>query len=103
MKKKLTVIDRLTLVNGFFKDRNDLLSMALILELEQKVKVSSKELAKVDFDQKTETLNLEKNDKFLKEIDFTTTEIDFIKDRIEVLDKSKEINRQILNLHKTLK
>lgn len=104
MKKKLTVIDRLTLINGFFPDkRNDLLTMAIILEIEQKAKVSSKELIEVEFDQEKGTLNPNKNDKLIKEFDFTEVEITFIKDRIEELDKNKEINRQILNLHKTFK
>lgn len=103
MKVKLTIIDRLTLVGVFFPEKTDLLEMTLIMELEQKLKISSDELIKVEFNRNTGAVNAEKNDKQIKDFDLSEVEITLITKRIEELNKTKQITRQIMNVHKRFK
>lgn len=101
---KLTIIDRLTLLNNFFKMENTkLLKLTLAKEIIEKVSITSKELIAVDFDKETNILNPEKNEKQARNFNFSKEQKELIATRILELDEDDKSSMQILNIHNKLK
>jgi len=105
MKKniKLTVSNRIILINSFFSKEGNILEMTMFEDICEKLTISSEEFNLVEFDPNSGTYNIDKDKDSEKEFKFTNAEIEFFNKRKAELDFQKKINLPILDLCKKIK
>ena len=95
---KLSIKDRLQL-GSLFPQQSDILIQTIVRDLRKKVDFTAEELEKSKV-KKTEDggLSWKAEDNFEIEVELSSAELEFLKDRVSELNKSKKVSQDNLEL-----
>jgi hypothetical protein len=102
MKIELSIRDRLVLIDSVLPKEGDIVSLTIARDIGRKVELTQAEMGKYKVktipskDGKSSLTWDEKGQK--KKIALTNAEIDFLKERVNVLDKQKKVTSDMLSL-----
>ncbi len=102
MKMKLDVKEILGF-GALLPPKGNLIEIGLVQDMSKKVSLSQEEKEKIGLVAKGPGQLSWKDEKFTKDIDFSDTEIDFLKQQITRLDKEKNITLDLIGLCRKIK
>lgn len=97
IKKKLSVKDRLTL-SGLLPLEGNIINLTLCRDIRTKIELGQAEIDKINLKTEGQGLVWDVDKAKEKTIEFTGAEIEFLKTRINELDKQKKIKSNMLSL-----
>jgi accessory colonization factor AcfC len=97
MKVNLTIKDRLVF-RALFPEKGNLIEQSTIRDIANKIDISSDERKEVELKQEGPSLKWNQEKDNGKDFLFSQTEVNFLKDQIEKLDKDKQITSELLDL-----
>lgn len=94
---KLTIIERLNLPRLFPKE-GGIIQQLLVRDIAKKVEFSQEEIKDIDLKQEGNQITWNPDKNVIKEVDFSESEIAFLKDQVVLMDKEKKITQDMLDL-----
>jgi len=94
---KLTVKDRIHFPELYPQEGN-IVTQLLVKDIQEKVNLTQEEDKAINMRQIGQSLFWDEDKEIDKDVEFTTTEIEFLKGRVEKLDSENKITLQILNI-----
>lgn len=101
---KLSIPERI-MFNRLFPRESSMIEMSLVKDIGEKVKLSQDEIEKIGLKQENSILvwSGEKAKDMDKEIDFSNSELSFLKSQIDRLDREKKVTVELLGLCQKIK
>jgi len=103
-KMELSGTDRV-MMSVLFPEKHDITTMTMVQDLRGRTKLSPEDMKQIELrGMGGKTLwNEEKADALLKEYDFSEAEITFLQERVELLNKEKQVPESLLSLCKKVR
>ena len=104
MKIKLSIIDRINF-SVLFPQQGTILIQMIVRDISSKIEISADESKKIELKQVSDKLfwNVEKAGKLEKDFEFSEAEINFLKGRVDEIDKEGKVTLQVLDLFNKIK
>lgn len=94
---KLTVLSRLML-GKIFPQTEGILQQSMIRDISKKIEFSQEEIKKLDLKIKEGMIKWNPNKEFTVDVDFSETELSFLRDCVDKMDREKTITQNMLEV-----
>jgi hypothetical protein len=94
---KLNIVNRLNIAR-FFPREGGILQQLLVRDITKKIEFTQDEIKEIGLKQSNNQLTWNPEKDFEKEVNFSESEINFLKDQIDLLDREKRITQDMLDL-----